>query len=531
MIRDINDYVTTCKMCQTAKSTHEVIKSPLTLRDPAPGPFHTLFIDTVGPLPRTQGGYHHIVCVTDQYSRYITAWPSTDVTAKSIARKFYEKIICVHGAPKRLLSDNGSAFISALFKELCECFNVTQVLGSSYCPQSQGQVERSQRSIITLMRTFVNTKQTNWDKWLPSLVWALNTSDNHPLGYSSFLLVYGRLPVFPTEVTLPDTLAMPGTARDQLVDILDKQRIASEFAEEHLKTQQQQMKAHHDKTSTTNPIQKGDAVFIYQPKIKVRKTKKKLQCNYHGPYIVVDYSTPTTVVLKRLSDGKFLTKSVNVRRLKKGHIRANVTNWDPIPDVDEDDDLSEDDLPDSSFADDNDEEEDVQSDDDTPPSVSRSSASNTLANPPSNSTSPSSGTPTVTQTPSTSPRRSPRTRAQVSPKTSSPTSKDPLPGTTKRPRGRPKKDTSTPATPVIQTHATKPKNKTATATHGKTTPRAMKNDGTWHEVKVLGAKPMRGCPPGNNKYNVQFPTGQTMWLTKSRVNDTVKDIAAPFLSK
>ena len=123
-------------MCQSAKSTQEVIKSPLTLRDPAPGPFHTLFIDTVGPLPRTQGGYHHIVCVTDQYSRYITAWPSTDVTAKSIARKFYEKIICVHGAPKWLLSDNGSAFISTLFKELCKCFNVTQVLGSSYCPQS-----------------------------------------------------------------------------------------------------------------------------------------------------------------------------------------------------------------------------------------------------------------------------------------------------------------------------------------------------------------------------------------------------------
>ena len=52
---------------------------------------------------------------------------------------------------------------------------------------------------------------------------------------------------------------------------------------------------------------------------------------------------------------------------------------------------------------------------------------------------------------------------------------------------------------------------------------------TWHEVKVLGAKPLRGFPVGNNKYNVQFPDGQNLWLTKSRVNDTVKAIAAPCL--
>ena len=143
------------------------------------------------------------------------------------------------------------------------------------------------------------------------------------------------------------------------------------------------MKAHHVKTSTTNLIQKGDAVLIYQSKKKkVRKTKR-----YYNPITMVH--THQLIIphppscAQRFSDGKFLTKSVDVHRLKKGHTGADVPNWNPIPVADEDEDASQDDLPGSSFADDKDGQEDVLSDDDTPPPVSGSSASNTstLVNP------------------------------------------------------------------------------------------------------------------------------------------------------
>ena len=123
---------------------------------------------------------------------------------------------------------------------------------------------------------------------------------------------------------------------------------ASKFAEEHLKEEQKKMKQAYDKHATPIPIEAGDAVYVYQPKIRVRKTKKKLQKNYHGPYIVVEFNTPTTVILKRLSDGKTLDKSVNIMRLKKGYIRQKQCNWDPLP-VSEDGELSEDE---SSFGDD-----------------------------------------------------------------------------------------------------------------------------------------------------------------------------------
>ena len=350
MIKDVNDYVGTCQSCNASKPSNRSIKPPLTLRDPAPGPFHTLFIDTLGPLRRTQHANKHLVVVTDQYSRYVIAWPSPDIQAKTIAKKFYEKVICVHGAPKRLLSDNGSGFISELFQELCATFGVKQSFSTAYRPQAQGEVERCNRSITNLLRNFVNTKQTDWDKYITPLVWALNTSENRPLGYSSFLLVFGRLPVFPAEADLPDPLTMNNTVRDHLADIVQRQAECSRFAEQHLREQQAQMKKQHDKKATDTPIHPGDTVYVYQPRIRVSKTKKKLQKNFHGPFLVVKLNTPTTVMLRRLSDGKYLTKAVNVARLKKGHVRAKLNNWDPLPPpTDNDDQLSEDDIPLTSF--------------------------------------------------------------------------------------------------------------------------------------------------------------------------------------
>ena len=145
MIRDIREYVLTCPRCQITKSTTGAIVPPLQTREVTPHPFHTLIIDTVGPLPKSQG-YEHLVCVTDQYSKYVIAWPVRDLTATSLIKKFHEKIICVYGAPRRLVSDNGSAFASSLFEELCKLYHIKHSFSTAYHPQSQGSVLRGIRN-------------------------------------------------------------------------------------------------------------------------------------------------------------------------------------------------------------------------------------------------------------------------------------------------------------------------------------------------------------------------------------------------
>ena len=64
------------------------------------------------------------------------------------------------------------------------------------------------------------------------------------------------------------------------------------------------MKQRHDKNATDVNLNVGDAVYVFEPRLRVRKTKKKLQKSFTGPFIISKFHTPTSVILKRFSTEK-----------------------------------------------------------------------------------------------------------------------------------------------------------------------------------------------------------------------------------
>ena len=83
-------------------------------------------IDLLGPFPLSKRGNLYVLTVIDGYIHWSEFIPIPDATAKTIARVFFEQIICRHGCPKRLLSDRGSQFLSNLIKEVCRMLSVYQ---------------------------------------------------------------------------------------------------------------------------------------------------------------------------------------------------------------------------------------------------------------------------------------------------------------------------------------------------------------------------------------------------------------------
>ena len=81
-------------------------------------------------------------------SDYLTRWPEAfavpDTTAPTIARLFVENIVCHHGAPRVLLSDQGTNFLSKLVSEICQIVGIKQIKTSSYYAETDGLVERQQ---------------------------------------------------------------------------------------------------------------------------------------------------------------------------------------------------------------------------------------------------------------------------------------------------------------------------------------------------------------------------------------------------
>ena len=117
-----------------------------------------------------------------------------------MVRSFYERVICQHGVPRRLLSDNGPQFRSALVEVLCRYFGIEKVYSSAYYPQGDGYAERMMRTMNNSLSVLCREDPYRWDGYVPGLQFAYNSSAHEALGYSPFEMNTGRVPRLPGEV-------------------------------------------------------------------------------------------------------------------------------------------------------------------------------------------------------------------------------------------------------------------------------------------------------------------------------------------
>ena len=118
MYQHIQDYVLSCDICQRIKVDRRQPRVPLT-NMPITDTFDSWHIDFLGPLPRTEeNSYAHILLVVDRFSRWSEAFPMKDQDAKSVAKVLFNEISARYGAPRILVSDRGTQFMSRLVHAL-----------------------------------------------------------------------------------------------------------------------------------------------------------------------------------------------------------------------------------------------------------------------------------------------------------------------------------------------------------------------------------------------------------------------------
>ena len=322
--KDVRTYIRSCHKCLSTKKPRNLAVPPMTLKAPSPYPFSCVCLDTL-ECTTTERGNRYIQVVVDYNTRYVICWPTSSMTADALAREFLDHVICRMGAPQTLITDNGSAFISNVFKSMCKMYKIEQRFSSVFRPQTQGITERMNQTILSSLRTLVNQKQSDWDLHLQPLTFAINSTEAYALGYSPFFLVHGRNPPSPVEINQAQPFDLPKTVKDHLVDLLQVQEIANDYAQKKLAEIQKQMKERHDVKAKNFEFEPGDIVYVYIPRIQDKGTKLKLAPCYHGPMVIVRMSTPATAYLRRLGDGHYFKKSVHISRLKKAHLRDKGT--------------------------------------------------------------------------------------------------------------------------------------------------------------------------------------------------------------
>ncbi|WVZ70224.1 hypothetical protein U9M48_018905 [Paspalum notatum var. saurae] len=117
MKRAVAEYVAVCDTCQRVKAEHQ---RPAGLLQPLKIPewkWEEISMDFIVGLPRTQKGYNSIWVVVDRLTKVAHFIPvNTTYSGARLAELYISRIVCLHGVPKRIISDRCSHYQASLKK-------------------------------------------------------------------------------------------------------------------------------------------------------------------------------------------------------------------------------------------------------------------------------------------------------------------------------------------------------------------------------------------------------------------------------
>ena len=193
MTVDIHQWVDRCDACarNRIKGQKNVYKMKLF---PPSKPLEYVAMDILGPLPRAKAGKRFILVITDRFTKLTKTEALRTITALSVAKAFCRTWVYNFGTPKIVLTDNGSQFASRSFLQVCRILGIYKVFTTEYHPQTNGQAERFNRTILASLRDYVSESQKDWDEWIEPLTYAYNCQVHRSTGMTPFNLVLSRHP-------------------------------------------------------------------------------------------------------------------------------------------------------------------------------------------------------------------------------------------------------------------------------------------------------------------------------------------------
>ncbi|KYN10039.1 Pro-Pol polyprotein [Trachymyrmex cornetzi] len=113
-------------------------------------PLDTYHMDHLGPIPSTQKRYQYIFAVVDAFTKFVWFYPTRSTNTAEIFDHLMKQST-IFGNPRRIISDQGSAFTFSSFKLYCEDEAIEHSLIVTGVRRGNGQIERINRTLIPLL--------------------------------------------------------------------------------------------------------------------------------------------------------------------------------------------------------------------------------------------------------------------------------------------------------------------------------------------------------------------------------------------
>ena len=310
--RDVAQYIRTCPVCATRKTPPQRNRAPL--GTVAAGfPMQVVAVDILGPFPESAQGNSYILVAGDYFTKWTEAYAIPNQEAITISQKLVDQMFCRFSPPDQLHSDQGKQFESDLLREICNVLGIKKSRTTAYHPQCDGLVERSNRTILSMLATTSHDHPFDWEDQLPKVCMAYNTSVHATTGYTPFYLMFGRQARLPIDIVY-GTKVRQAPASEYAS--LTKQALEEAYGlvRKKLQTAHEIQKAYYDKKVHGKSFAEGDLVWLFSPAVP-RGQSKKLHHPWSGPYRIIEKMSECDYKIKKLT-GRKTVRVVHFNRLK-----------------------------------------------------------------------------------------------------------------------------------------------------------------------------------------------------------------------
>ena len=261
MRRDIASFIESCDACQRATGTYRQTRASLQTMS-VERALQLVTTDCLGPLKTSKAGNTNISVVADHKTKY--AWFRATVNTKAkIICPMLVKIMLEFGLFESILTDQGKNYESELMAEICELLDIRKLRTTAYHPEADGLSERLNRSLIKMVKTYVNDEHDDWDEFLPQLEFAYNTAVHATTGFTPYELMFGRMPKVPLDLILTrPEIDFPVTIDNYAGEIKRNLKKAYEAVTRNVESRMEIARIYYNRASVAADFDIGDKVLV-----------------------------------------------------------------------------------------------------------------------------------------------------------------------------------------------------------------------------------------------------------------------------
>lgn len=309
MLNTIKKFIKNCDLCQRNKSRRKT-KLPMCLTTTSSKPFEKIFLDIFSLTSPSYSGNKCVLTIQDDLSKFSHAVPLPNQEASTVARALVENYICIFGAPRCILTDRGSNFMSHVFKQVCKLLKISKLETSAYHPQTNGALEKSHNTLVEYLRSCCDKDFSNWDIYLPYAMFIYNTTPHHSTKFMPYELIFGIIPNIPSSIK--QSVDPLYNYDDYSKELKFRLQTVYEIAKNNLISSKNTSKRYYDRKTNCQEFVVGELVLVNN-----EARKDKLSSLRSGPYKILKLISPENVEIQMGRKTKIIHKNRLVRYFRE----------------------------------------------------------------------------------------------------------------------------------------------------------------------------------------------------------------------